>query len=246
MDPLLLAELERRRPRSILLLGACDTGKTTLLEALLKTADSGSPIAVVDCDVGQSRLGPPTTVGWGLVTPPFPGWPRIAARGIAFTGAVSPDGNLETFLDAVARMVHAARQAAPRLIVDTTGLVSGELGQAVKTRKIALIAPELILALEHDQELAPILASCASIPIRRLRPSPQVIRRSLPQRDAYRDRQLARYFANAVTHALPLAGLRCLGLGPDWSPHLPPPAGPAPEAQIPPRSAIGASRPRAS
>lgn len=216
MDPLLQAELERRRPRSVLLLGACDTGKTTLLEELLNTGEGGSPIAVVDCDVGQSRLGPPTTVGWGLVTPPFPGWPRIAVRGIAFTGAVSPEGNLDTFLDAVSRMVHAARQAAPRLIVDTTGLVSGELGQAVKTRKIALIEPDLILALEQDQELAPILAACSSVPMTRLRPSPQIIRRSLPQRDAYRDRQFARYFANAVTHALPLASLRCFGLGPDW------------------------------
>jgi len=216
MDPLLLAELERQRPRSVLLLGACDTGKTTLLEALLKTGEGGPPIAVVDCDVGQSRLGPPTTVGWGLVTPPFPGWPRIAVRGIAFTGAVSPEGNLETFLDAVSRMVHAARQAAPRLIVDTTGLVNGELGQAVKTRKVALIKPALILALEQDQELEPILAACSSIPMTRLRPSPQVIRRSLSQRDAYRDRRFARYFANAMTHAVPLAQFRLTGLGPDW------------------------------
>ncbi len=216
MDPLLLAQLERQRPRSVLLLGACDTGKTALLEELLKTGDSGVPIAVVDCDVGQSRLGPPTTVGWSLVTPPFPGWPRTAVRGIVFTGAVSPEGNLETFLDAVSRMVHAARQAAPRLIVDTTGLVGGELGQAVKTRKIALIEPDLILALEQDRELELILAACPSIPMMRLRPSPQVIRRSLPERDAYRDRQFARYFANAMTHAAPLTQFRLIGLGPDW------------------------------
>lgn len=216
MDPLLLATLERQRPRSVLLLGASDTGKTTLLEELLKTGEGGAPIAVVDCDVGQSRLGPPTTVGWGLVTPPFPGWPRIAVRGIAFTGAVSPEGNLETFLDAVARMVRAARQAAPRLLVDTTGLVSGELGQAVKTRKVALLKPELILAIQQDRELEPILAACSSIPTTRLRPSPQVIRRSLSQRDAYRDRQFVRYFANAMTQAVPLAPLRLTGLGADW------------------------------
>lgn len=100
--------------------------------------------------------------------------------------------------------------------MDTTGLVGGELGQAMKARKVALIEPDLIVALEQDRELEPILAACSSIPMMRLRPSPQVIRRSLPERDAYRDRQFARYFANATTHALPLTSLRCLGLGPDW------------------------------
>ena len=217
MDPDLLAALERRQPRSILLLGASDTGKTTLIEQLLTEWNAADSIAVVDCDVGQSHLGPPTTIGWGLVEPPFEGWHRAPVRGLAFTGVVSPEGNVETFLQATTRMVQAARQAAPRLLVDTTGLVSGELGKTLKTRKVKAIKPDLILAIQRNTELEELLAAIAHVPIERLRASPACGRRTLAERAAYRDKQFARYFANSVKQRLPLDRLRLIGVGPDWS-----------------------------
>lgn len=208
--------LERHDPGAVLLLGASDTGKTTLIEQIL-SAWSVRPIAVVDCDVGQSRLGPPTTVGWGLIDGACEGWPRVGVRGIAFTGAVSPEGNVETFLEAVARMVEAAREAAPRLIVDTTGLVNGELGVMLKRRKIARLKPDLILALQRERELEETLAAVEPpTAVERLPVSAQAQRRTLAERAAYRDRQLARYFAAARSQPVALAHTRLMGLGPDW------------------------------
>ena len=53
-----------------LLLGAADTGKTTLAAALAKHAALSRPIGIVDADIGQSHIGPPATVGWALVEGP--------------------------------------------------------------------------------------------------------------------------------------------------------------------------------
>lgn len=216
MDAALRDLLERKNPRVTLVLGASDTGKTTLVEQLLSDWNTASPTAVVDCDVGQSRLGPPTTIGWGLVTPPFEGWHRVAVRGMAFTGSVSPESNVETFLHAASRMVQAARLSASRLLVDTTGLVTGELGVALKTHKVVIINPDLILALQRDTELEPLLAVLPRVPIERLAASPECARRSLSERAAYRDKQFARYFANSVKHRFALDHLRLIGVGPDW------------------------------
>ena len=53
-----------------LILGASDTGKTTLAEALTKQLVKKQPVGIVDADIGQSHIGPPTTVGWALVDNP--------------------------------------------------------------------------------------------------------------------------------------------------------------------------------
>lgn len=214
----LLTLLERLKPRTTLLLGASDTGKTTLLESLLRTWNSGERIGVVDCDVGQSHVGPPTTVAWGLLERPFTGWRQVQAQGMAFTGAVSPEAHVETFLDAVGRMAAEARRQAARLVIDTTGLVDGELGLALKRRKMDLLKPDLIVALQQEQELEPILSTVPEgTAVERLAVSPACIRRTLAARAVYRDRQLVRYFVTSVTHDVLFDRLRWVGLGAEWA-----------------------------
>lgn len=220
MDPALRSLLERMNPHVVLVIGASDTGKTTLIERLLPEWNTAEAIAVVDCDVGQSHLGPPTTIGWGVIAQPFQGWSHVPVRGIGFTGSVSPEGNLETFLQVASRVMQTARQSASRLLVDTTGLVAGELGKTLKRCKAELIKPDLILALQRDQELEELLGGLPPVAIQRVVVSPGCVRRSLAQREAYRNRQFARYFANAAKQTLSLNRVGLIGLGPDWSPHL--------------------------
>ena len=62
-----------------LVLGAADTGKTTLAEAIARRAASSGPVGVIDADIGQSHIGPPTTVGWALVDRPDVSFSQLAA-----------------------------------------------------------------------------------------------------------------------------------------------------------------------
>jgi len=56
------------RSGKVLLLGAADTGKTTLMGALVERLARRRPTAVVDADIGQSHIGPPTTYTLDLQT----------------------------------------------------------------------------------------------------------------------------------------------------------------------------------
>ena len=59
----LLDVLEREKGIAIIL-GATDTGKSTLAKFLIThLCKQGLKVALVDADIGQSFLGPPTTIG---------------------------------------------------------------------------------------------------------------------------------------------------------------------------------------
>ena len=100
---------------TLLLLGAADTGKTTLMDALVQRLARSRPVALVDADVGQSHIGPPTTVGWSVRdregSPAAPGWEKItpegerATGGLAFVGDVTPVGHLLQLTAALALCV---------------------------------------------------------------------------------------------------------------------------------------------
>ena len=72
MTPLDVALDAAENARVMLILGTSDTGKTSLTAQLAGAlAARGERVAVVDADVGQSEIGPPTTVGLGRVTGPL-------------------------------------------------------------------------------------------------------------------------------------------------------------------------------
>ena len=65
-----LIEAMHRKKGSALILGASDTGKSTLAHLLVhQLCQRGNIVALVDGDIGQSVLGPPTTIGLALFDP---------------------------------------------------------------------------------------------------------------------------------------------------------------------------------
>lgn len=198
-----------RAARVTLLLGESDTGKTSLAAwlaaALLGTGDS---VAVVDADLGQSEIGPPTTVGLGR---PRAGFARLGDAefdGLCFVGATSPRDHVAETVLATRRMTDRARAlGVERVIVDTSGLVQGERGRALKQAKDDLIAPDLVVCLQRDGECEPILRPYAggrAPRILRLAPAPAARRRSAEARRLHRERALGAYFAGARAVTLDL------------------------------------------
>ena len=149
--------LERvsKRDRIILILGATDTGKTTLTKYLANgLLRRGRSVSLVDADVGQSDIGPPTTIAIASPKEPFYKFSTLSPVGIYFIGSISPVGHLLPMLVGTKLMVEQAK--TQHVLIDTTGLISG-LGKALKAHKIELLDPDLILALQREEELEPIL-----------------------------------------------------------------------------------------
>lgn len=199
-----------------IIIGATDTGKSTLAKFLIhQLCQQGLKVALVDADIGQSFLGPPTTIGLSIFKS-HPDWELLLTPPeLFFVGATSPEGHFPTHLEGVKKMVERAISLHPDLVlVDTTGFVLGEAGKELKRRKIDLISPRFILALQKSEELEPILEHYQDNPrlrIFRLPLSDQVRPRSMEERKTYRDDRFREYFKNSSILELPIEEIRIEG-----------------------------------
>lgn len=226
-----LAEIVERAAVSgvSMVIGAADVGKTTLVTQLAGAlAARGLSVGVVDADLGQSAIGPPTTVGLGRVRVCLARLTDAELVAMHFVGVTSPATNLVGALVGVRRMVDRARATglAP-IVVDTSGLVAGEIGRTLKHAKIDLVDPDLVVCLERAAECEPILRPYLGLSrpaIVRLPVSSVVRPRSAEERRQFREGRLREFFVSAKPLALDLArvALRTppLFLGPPLPPRM--------------------------
>jgi polynucleotide 5'-kinase involved in rRNA processing len=209
---------------TIMVLGEPDTGKSTLSRYLVYRAFvAGFPVALVDLDLGQSHLGPPTCLGLGLFPPRLPGDDGLFPEGLYFIGQTSPVGaTLEVAVGCRVLVDQAARQEASRVVVNTSGFVQGLPALRLKKAQAELLSPSLLLALQFDGELEPLLQGLGGHPgegeglspwrILRLPVSSRVQRRSPEERRRYREERFRQYFQGAGRLTLPWATLVWEGL----------------------------------
>lgn len=193
-------------PGIALLVGEIDTGKTSFAAELVERAThAGIPAALVDADIGQSVVGPPTTVGLRLCTGmhDFTRATLGDADALSFVGSVSPRGYVLGLVAGVAKLVASAKEMGCRLIViDTTGLVSGIAGQTLKFFKMDLVRPNYVVAFERGGELELLVGIAhrfTAAQIIELGVAPEVVTRSVDERAAFREERFAAYFSRGVS-----------------------------------------------
>lgn len=189
----------------LFLVGGSDSGKSTLAAVLLAEAGrAGRTAAVVDADVGQSSIGPPTCLSLAFAAQPPQTLGELRPEALEFLGVPSPIGHLLGMAVGVSRLAGLARaRGAETVVVDTTGLVDGSVARALKTAEVQLVQPDLVIALQWEDELEHLLQAYRSRgepAVLRLRPSARVKTRSREQRAARRAHVLADYFRDAVEH----------------------------------------------
>ncbi len=220
----LLDVLEQGKGVSILL-GATDTGKSTLAKFLIShLCKRELKVGLVDADIGQSFLGPPATIGLSVFKS-NPDWEVVLSLPeIFFVGSITPEGHFPIHLKGVKRMVDKVSSYGPEMIlIDTTGFVFGEPGRELKRRKIDLVSPRFILALQKDDEIEPILETYKENPhykIYRLPLSEKVRSRSMEERRINRANKFRDYFKYSVVQELAIEKVQIEGevLDPDGAP----------------------------
>ena len=191
------------KPGVVFLMGGIDTGKTTAgVELVRRAVAEGLSCALVDADIAQSTVGPPTTVGLKFCSgeEDLTSEALLAADELGFVGSITPRGHLLALVAAVAKLVTRARKNGCRLIViDTTGFVSGLYGQTLKFHKMELAMPNWVLAFERGGELEPLVGIAhrfLSAEVVEHQVSPEIPARSVEERTAFRERQFAAYFTS--------------------------------------------------
>ncbi|MBZ0221353.1 MAG: hypothetical protein K8I01_13095 [Candidatus Methylomirabilis sp.] len=186
--------------RSILLIGGPDTGKTAMAGRIFDRLSMEGEAGALDLDTGQSHIGPPATMAWGLVKNGFRGWEEIAVEGFYFTGALSPPGNLVPSLTGAKLLMDEALRRCERIIIDTSGLVTGSIGRIYKQYKIELLSPDVVVGIEREDELGHILDAYRfqSRPrVLRVRVPPRAVPKSAATRAEWRAKRFREYFRDA-------------------------------------------------
>lgn len=192
--------------KQTMVLGAPDSGKSTFsLWAALECLKSGRKVAYIDSDMGQSHIGPPTTIGLEILRQDA----TERERYIYFVGATNPKQHLLQTLAGVRMLVDRAQQlGVDRIIVDTTGLVHGGAARELKLQKVNVLQPDCIVALQRGTEIEHLLGphqDRAGAVQFRLPVSEHAKTRKRDVRRNYRSERFREYFAQAARVDLPLS-----------------------------------------
>jgi polynucleotide 5'-hydroxyl-kinase GRC3/NOL9 len=189
----LLEKFKQQRGTAILI-GATDSGKSTLTKYLVeKLIRENIKVSVVDADIGQSTLGLPGTISMRVFSNEKD-IENFRFERMFFVGSTNPAKRISMVIDGSKRMVDFCKEKSEIIIVDTTGLISGEIGRALKIGKIRAIKPEHIIAVQRNDELEHILNLIEGIPIHRIRASSLAKGRDRENRVHYRKKKFLDYF----------------------------------------------------
>jgi polynucleotide 5'-kinase involved in rRNA processing len=185
----------------VVVIGASDSGKTTFTWWLADELSSGGDVALVDADLGQSRIGPPACVGWTTY--------GVDRGEFEFVGDVQPASRLIAALSGTVRMgIRATRLTKPKwLIVDTGGFVDGPDACEFKGSQVQLLAPATVVALGAPGRLDHLRWAWRGrdeIRWLRLDVAPGCCEKSREHRRAWRSDHFAEWLAGSVNHRFEL------------------------------------------
>lgn len=199
------------KPGKVLVLGGPDTGKTSFCRFLAnKGIDSGLRVGVIDADVGQSHIGPPTTIGLGLVERKIGSLSESELIALHFVGSTSPAREVGSMVSGTQSMVaEATNKGLELIILDSTGLIEGKTAMRLKRAKIELVSPDHTVALQKVNELEGLLSLPAARDriIHRLVVPKWVEPKSKSRRRSFRRNAWQEYFRDASLLSLPLDSL---------------------------------------
>lgn len=198
---LIQASLKEKR---IMVIGGVDSGKnafcTLIVNKFLKSKDK---VAIIDVDVGQTEVGPPTTIGLGLIEEPIACLSNISTKLLYFAGHITPSRVKNKILIGLKKMLQHPFSLNYPTIINTDGWILGEEAKAYKIDLINAASPSLIVGLGSEDVLKPILEE-ASKPFVIL-DSPQLIRkRSQEERKILREDSYRSYLKNGKILVLPV------------------------------------------
>ena len=220
-----IGEVFERKGGRLFVIGASDSGKTTFLLFMLNfLIKKGKRVGMLDLDIGQSSIGPPTTVGFGIANKEVETLTEIKPEKLYFVGSVSPKGHLLQILIGAEKLIREVeKHRVDHLLVDTTGLVDGPVAEILKEAKIEIINPDFIILFEEKEErenlIKPFIFSEKRII--RVKPSPYVSQRDREERIKYRENRFKEYFKDGKILKIIFSEKNLLGI--DLNYEIPPP-----------------------
>jgi len=205
--------LSLKKPVTVMVMGDVDSGKTSFCTYLANEALREKwKVAIIDADLGQSDVGPPSTIGFNLVTAPVRDLFEIKAESAYFVGLTSPSGVVNKVLEGLTELKNRILEIdVDFLIINTDGWVDGEDATNYKIRLTERVSPSVVVGIQQGDELAPILATLKETKTLAIE-SPQVVqRRNREKRKILRELSYKKYLKQAKVQSFALNWVKVEG-----------------------------------
>lgn len=161
------AKVLRRSRGLAVILGDVDVGKSTLCAYLANTCrDHKVPTSIIDGDVGQADIGPPTTISSSTVYKPIFALQELRPERSYFIGDTSPSSVPDKLVQSIVRLKREPAKRNEISILNTDGWVRGDEAVGHKLQLLNSLRPDLVLGLSLGHELDSILESQQCLTLR--------------------------------------------------------------------------------
>jgi polynucleotide 5'-hydroxyl-kinase GRC3/NOL9 len=180
----------------VVILGDLDSGKSTLCTYLANTClDHKVPTSIVDGDVGQADIGPPTTTSSSTVSKHIISIQELRPERSYFIGDTSPSSVPDKLVQSITHLKDKISTRSEITILNTDGWVREDKAVEHKLQLLDSLRPDLVLALSLDHELDHIL-ELQRHPILQLEASSFALTRTKEERKKAREEGYRRFLKN--------------------------------------------------
>jgi polynucleotide 5'-hydroxyl-kinase GRC3/NOL9 len=195
--------------KRIVVMGGTDSGKTSLTTFIINSLlGEGKKACLVDLDLGQSNICPPTTIGSVLTTKQVPDIYQLKAEFIVPVGFTSPSFAKEYHLKKAGELLSYAVNEEGYAVIDCDGWVEGKDAEEHKINLLNVIKPTLVVFLEKSQEKVESYCRDAGIECVVVSKSEYVYKRNQEARKRLRESSFRRYLKDGSIKTIPLSWLK--------------------------------------
>lgn len=197
-----LAEMEQGK---VMVVGMTDVGKSTLCAYLTnRLLLRGLSPTIVDGDIGQSDIGPPTTMGSSVARSFISSLDDLKPEAMIFIGHTSPSQVENKIVNGLKRL--SDRMKDSLTIINTDGWVLDPEAVSYKIGMIDATEPDVVIGLANGTELQPILSGSRAHSLS-IETAKEVLARSRSDRREIRSTNYRRFLEGARTRAISMQGI---------------------------------------
>src|SRR5438132_4305444 len=188
------AQVLQRQRGVCAIIGEVDSGKSSICTFLAnKCLEDTGKVGVVDADVGQADIGPPTTISSSVVQAPIIGLHKAVVEISFFVGDTSPSVVPDKIVRLATRLKKQMTSSADIVLVNTDGWLTEF--NAIRHKQLLLeeIQPDLVISLSRSDEIIDPLLDVVKFASLKLPSSPFARVRSKEERKKSREAGYRRF-----------------------------------------------------
>lgn len=196
--------LEAMAEGTAMIIGPTDVGKSTLCTYIVnQLLNRKIRVQVIDADIGQADIGPPTTIASAIPNLPVPSLTELEPERIIFVGHTSPSTVQSKVINGIKRTM----TSKALVIINTDGWTLDPEAIRYKISLISAIKPDIVVAMGSEVALRPILDTTQTTQVS-AEASQAILPRSRNDRKKIRKAAYQRFLQGSTIQTLRMDELR--------------------------------------